>query len=457
MANGFFLGGFGEGLRGGLETSTGIIDRNRGRQLQGRQLDIQEEQTRQAQAAAARKPIEAAREGAMQGLREFDSIITTAAQGRGPEAALALLNSENTVAAIQTHVEAINLANQQLGGPQIKIGDVMKSLEVRARAEASAQDKGIRSAEETIAEADVISGAIGGDAGQRQANFANLVGISEGSQPEFMQLLSALGQAAPGSPEFNALQGRINRLSTEEGGGLSIEVGPDGSVRIGQGAAAGQAAGLRPISPTTRDEIIAVQQELTRGVEILDTVIAQVQENPGSFGATGSIRGLIQTSASIFGDSARLFPGAQNVGEAAKFLSDFIKEQVADPDTASELEPSSVGEVQVLESQLRFAYARTLQPEGKLLASTIEQAKNKVKLTGFTGSRQVLERLEALRPIFNSALVDSQRRLQLGQQGATEVEAVPSVQTPQVRTPGELEPIRRLKFDAEGNLISIGE
>ncbi len=459
MANGFFLGGFGQGLQGGLQTSQGILDQRAGRKLQSRGLDLQEEQTRQAQEQAARKPIEAARTGALEALKSVEDLVTETAKNRGPEAATAALQSPGILGTVTRQVEALNGFNQALGGgPEVTVEQVMQSLTSRAQAQASAQDKGIRSAEETIAEADVISGATGGSSQERQANFARLVGISESSQPEFIQLLTALGQAEPGSPEFTALQGRVNRLSTEEGGGLSIEVGPDGSVRIGQGAAAGQAAGIRPISPTTRDEIIAVQQELTRGVEILDSVINQVTENPGAFGTTGSIRGMIQTAASIFGDNARVFPAAENIGEAAAFLNDFIRDQVEDPDTASDLQPASVGEVQVLESQLRFAYARTLQPEGKLLASTIEQAKNKVKLTGITGSRQVRERLEALRPIFNSALTDSQRRLQLGQQGATEVDPVPSVQAPRPRAPTSVaEPIRRLKFDSEGNLLSIGE
>ncbi len=454
MANGFALGGFAQGLSSGLESSQGILDRRAGRQLQSRGLDIQEEQTRQAQQEAARKPIEAARTGALEALKQSNAAILEVAKNRGPEAAQRVLQSPEFQQTIATHAEALSLANGALGIPgETSVEQIMRGMSVQVETQASAADKGIQSAQETIAQADVISGAVGGDSQQRQANFANLVGISEGSQPEFMQLLSALGQAEPGSPEFNALQGRVNRLSAEEGGGLSIEVGPDGSVRIGQGAAAGQATNIRPISPKTRDEIIAIQQELTRGVEILDSVIGQVQENPGSFGVSGTVRGLIQTSASIFGDAAGAFPGVENIAEVAKFLSDTIRDQVADPDLASELAPASVGEVQVLESQLRFAYARTLQPEGKLLASTIEQAKQKVKLTGITGSRQVEERLVALKPIFDSALVDTQRRLQLGQQGSTEVDPVSSVQPPQPRTTGEPEPVRRLRFDSEGNLI----
>lgn len=428
MANGFFLGGFGQGLTSGLTTGAGIQDARKGRELQERQLKQQEEEAR-------RKPFIDARERAMQTFKDLGDVITEASKNRGPEAAIALLESADIQSVINTAVEASNLASQSLGeNITLTPEQALTSLRVKAQAQASAREKGVQAGVEAASEAGVVAEAIGGTAEQKQANFASLLGISEGSQPEFVQLLNALGQAQPGSPEAQALQGRINRLSAAEGGGFFLRLNPDGSFQLGQGAV-GQ-AGFDSINAEARGRLIASGQELETGLEIVDFLLAQVEQNPGFFGASGTVRRGAQTAGSMAEDllnNVPLGPGlteaVRAVGGAANGLFKMFEGEVENPDDVKRLAPATTGDLAVLQSVLRFKFARALQPRDKLLASTIDDAENAVNLTGLTGSRQVREALIALRPQFESSLTDVQRQLQLGVQGQTSVPPASAVRS----------------------------
>lgn len=273
-----------------------------------------------------------------------------------------------------------------------------------------------------------------------------------------------------GQPPLTARQ--IENMHRAEQAGLSFQVSPDGTILVSQGlpveAAAGVPAiagatapaetagatlpavlpaGLR-IGGETADEIRAGISVIDQGNRLIDHLVQQGQENPEIFGLTGTARGVAKRGAGLAKDVAAT--GLSVLGfdaqSAFEWLNTVIDQDVSSEAVKGNLRPANPGELVVFEKILQYATARALQPEGRLLASSIEAAAAMTKLTGFRSSQEVMDQLVALKVNNEAATNELRRRFQSGLTGQTTIPSASPVAGP---GPGGTagQPPKRLRFN----------
>jgi hypothetical protein len=144
------------------------------------------------------------------------------------------------------------------------------------------------------------------------------------------------------------------------------------SINLGSGEFTGQQAAEKKAA-------IADTQE---AVDAIDRIIKRAEESPSDVGALGAVKGAAQTGLEILSDVGVPVPAgfSETVKGFAKSEDGLISG--LDPDV----------------EKLITGVARTMQPGGgKLLASSIQRAKDVVGIKGLQGSKQVIEKLKKQR------------------------------------------------------------
>ena len=79
-----------------------------------------------------------------------------------------------------------------------------------------------------------------------------------------------------------------------------------------------------------------------------------------------------------------------------KNLQDTISLDDIEPSARAKLIPVSSGAIDVYEGFLRYAIARVLQPENRLLSDAVNQAAKLSNLTGLRSSKLIQQRLQTI-------------------------------------------------------------
>ena len=437
MASGFALGGFAEGLSSGLTSSTDILAKRRQLGQKDRALGLQEQEfeqeKQQAEQKLERETQQAGLDQAVGALDSFENVISETAKNVGPGPALKAIDSPSLQKQVFEAERAAMRAEEALGitrggNLEARVEARLDSFRRIAQSQPTAAQAGDADANRRLAEAESLREATGVPLNQA-------LGFTPETALKVQRIVEAIQAAEPGSLEHTSL---LQALKKEVAvfAGQSITISPDGTVTIGSGQAGSEA--LKASNVRDRDRNLTTQGELKNGLEIIDFLSKQVEQNPGIFGLPGSIRRKLETGGSIADDLINNIPGlGPQMTAAIKASGGAVKGllELFEKEGAEELAPATTGDLAILQSILRFRFARMIQPGDKLLASTLSEAKNAVNLTGLTGSRQVSEALAALAPQFESALARLEQRLQLGVQGETDVESVSSLRAPANASP----------------------
>jgi len=197
MVDGFAAGGFGTGLVSGFSAGSQANARNR-------QLNLQERQLEQNQQAAIREQLQKNLGVVNETIDGFRSVVSEAAKNVGPERAMQFLSDPQFQAQIVQAVEVRNAFMQQLGvGGVIKPEDVMAGLRREAQSQPSAQERGRRQGQETLASATAIASGVSGTPDELAENIRTLSGISgPEAQTDIGKLRQDLGNGFITEEEF---------------------------------------------------------------------------------------------------------------------------------------------------------------------------------------------------------------------------------------------------------------
>lgn len=241
---------------------------------------------------------------------------------------------------------------------------------------------------------------------EQQAAINRRLGFTDsGTTDAFFRALDArqrlLDEGKQDTEEFRLVDQRLQSLAQGSSQGLSVDVGPDGRVRVSLGGQprGGLAGELTGNQLFTQDQRVA---EINDKVAILDRLISKTIEDPQDFGLVGSARRTAQTIASGLSDLSSLVSSA--TGETVDFnaVAGALQEalgigDVFDPDLSQQ---------QILESELAISLAKLRLSRGgtnvRALSDIFKQAKEDVNLTGFTSSQAVRNRLGEIKSLFES-------------------------------------------------------
>ena len=141
---------------------------------------------------------------------------------------------------------------------------------------------------------------------------------------------------------------------------------------------------------------------------IIGDLLGKVKADPGLVGVRGSLRATGQTALSVLGELG-LNAFVESASDLALSSTDLSLDEISDLFSSPTL---SV--LNLIENSVGLILARTRQPTGRLLASVIKLSIEDVKVTGFTGSKQVVNRLEFIRSILGKRKSALQKRFGLG-------------------------------------------
>lgn len=207
-------------------------------------------------------------------------------------------------------------------------------------------------------------------------------------QAERDALIAQFGQDDPRIKQYDAA---IAKTTTPTG--MSVEVGPDGTIRFTQGAIG---AGLE--TKANRDEARANIDFTRNVVGDLDKLIDKAEEDPTLLGAVGSARRGIQTATGVASDIAQVVPG---VRPFIKYGQDLVKTLLdndeIDKSVARDFFDPNLSDLQMMENTIAIALAKNRQPTGRLLSDVLKAAKEDAKLTGLRSSADVIQKMKTLR------------------------------------------------------------
>lgn len=131
----------------------------------------------------------------------------------------------------------------------------------------------------------------------------------------------------------------------------------------------------------------------------LDEMIQRVEEDPTLVGAVGSVRRFGQTASgvaedlgSVFGDTfvGGIMEGAADIaeGDDTELTEEQKQELFNNPD---------ISRLKLFENSLGLALARLRHPDGRVPVDVIKRSISDMQLTGFTSSKDVINRLKEVR------------------------------------------------------------
>ena len=144
------------------------------------------------------------------------------------------------------------------------------------------------------------------------------------------------------------------------------------------------------IGKAARDKILADQSFVTTVKGELDEVTKMITEDNTLAGSSGSIRRFTN----------KLVTAIEDFGPDLKpFMPKDFEDKVYSTDIAK---------LSALEAALAPAYARVLFPRNRMTNFLILEAKNRMNLTGLTGSAEVLARLEEITGKFDNYIKNNE-------------------------------------------------
>ena len=197
--------------------------------------------------------------------------------------------------------------------------------------------------------------------------------VPKDTRPNAVKLAEARG-LVPGTKEFNDFIDKVSFKTEAAASGLQK-----------QGVVTGG---------SSRDEIVqntSFVKEVYKNLDIVDNLL---KEDPTLAGASGSLR--------RFGNKV-LTAGKDFNVDLTGPVKKFGKEEL--------LLDSNIAKLNALEDAIAPAYARVLFPNQRITNYLIQETKNAIGLTGFTGSDEVKDRLKEIRRQFDRYIGNQEKLL----------------------------------------------
>ena len=199
------------------------------------------------------------------------------------------------------------------------------------------------------------------------------------------------------------VQKRLDQLTSEKGFFMSFN--EKGEIEfIGQGDVGGLAAGMTAAQAFKQGERI---QALNSTIDMFDTVILAIDDNPTAFGIIGDVRRGFQAAVGVTRDLGTLIEagsgGTIDINAAAANARSLVIGTPIEGAFEGVFDPQ-LSKTKLLEHTLAFELARLrLTRSGgdiRALTQVFKDAKQDVNLTGLTFSRDVRERMTSIRDQF---------------------------------------------------------
>jgi hypothetical protein len=165
----------------------------------------------------------------------------------------------------------------------------------------------------------------------------------------------------------------------------------------------------RTLSPQAALELQNNLDELNRARNLVLDIKNTIASNPSAVGLAGSVRRGAQNITEAFESVMGLLgPEGESIASQAE---ETLNAAANDVFETEELRNSfaydpQVSKIKNMENSLIYVIARSRQPTGKLLASTVALAKQDASLTGFTGASSVNDRMDQVLKALSLAAAD---------------------------------------------------
>lgn len=163
--------------------------------------------------------------------------------------------------------------------------------------------------------------------------------------------------------------------------------------------------------PRTRaDELQGNLDIVNTNISAIDDLIQAVETNPTAFGVVGSVRGLGQATVDILRDVVgALTPGfAQNLLNQAR---EGVEQGLIDQETADEFFDPQLPESETIANALAYGLALRRKNFRRINREDLAIAREEFRLRGVRGTRGILTKLRTLRREFASGQSGLERRL----------------------------------------------
>jgi len=135
---------------------------------------------------------------------------------------------------------------------------------------------------------------------------------------------------------------------------------------------------------------------IDRTISQIDTIVTEVEKNPTLVGVPGAIRRAGQTLTGGISDISSLITDEQ-VNEASTIGRSLLDEtELTEDEKNSFFNDPTISKLRLFENNVGLALARTRHPEGRVPVDIIKRSIGDAKLTGFTSSRDVINRLKEI-------------------------------------------------------------
>ncbi len=272
-------------------------------------------------------------------------------------------------------------------------------------------------AEATVAGAAAQASAIRTLDPEQRGQVNRILGLTDDRRSqEFFGLLEIL-EDPNASPLAKEMAGqRMEAITTNNQSQLIVTADRDGNITVAQGPNA-QLPSRMTLGATQLDQLRGARDIIVRGRELSQALTANTET---ALGAMASIRRGAQTVTGVISDITGI-----PIDQVQQEFADLVTEVPHDAPTSF-----SVGEIDAAEGILMFAVARALQGDSnRLLAGSLERARELTKLTGLTSEEQVRDRLNFINQFLTSQEANFQRRLEQGVSGTATTEREPVTPT----------------------------
>lgn len=265
---------------------------------------------------------------------------------------------------------------------------------------------------ERLSSSEVINGQVVTIGPDGRPVAAPVEGFQAAQEPVNFQRVSAIvaGEQTPTSLNFNPRTGEYIRQM------------PDGSV---QAIASSQVmpvsvqGGMSDVLPPTRQDIVAERRDwLQFQNDEIGTMIGLLEADPSLVGLPGAARRVGQTISGTINDVGAMF-GEQGAATAQEFINTGIQNAASMVESGALSEDQfnkmfndpALSEIRLFENTLGLTLASLRSPDQRIPVSVIERSMQDAKLTGFTSSTDVVNRLKSIQRQIDSRLESMNKRL----------------------------------------------
>jgi len=205
----------------------------------------------------------------------------------------------------------------------------------------------------------------------------------------------------------------VKNVRLDDGRVVAATVSPDGTAKVGTRELAPgtfslisqQATGAPGDFQGTKSQVgkdIRQLDFIDRSIEQIDSIIAAVEADPTLVGVPGAIRRAGQTITGGIADVKSVLTGSEAAEAETDPVSQIAQSLLEETELSAEEKQSffndpDISKLRLYENTVGLALARTRHPDGRVPVDIIKRSIADAKLTGFTSSRDVINRLREIK------------------------------------------------------------